>query len=48
MQNSKTPDFVLLGIVTGGQFDLADIRCEVFLSKVLGDVGYATFKLPSE
>lgn len=48
MQNSESPDYVCMGVATGMQFSLADIRCEVFLSKVLGEVGYATFKLPSD
>jgi hypothetical protein len=50
MKSSKscTADYVLLGTILGEQFSLPKIRCEVFLSKVLGEVGYATFKLPSD
>jgi len=46
MQSSETPDYTLIGTVSGDQFSLSGIRCEVFLSEVVGEVGSAVFKLP--
>lgn len=48
MQSSETPDYTLIGTVSGDQFRLSDVRCEVFLSETFGEIGYAVFKLPSD
>jgi len=48
MQGSEYPDYVLTGEVRGDQFSPSGVRCKVYLSEVLGEVGCAVFKLPSD
>jgi len=45
---NKQADHVLLGTVTGGEFELPDVHCEIYLAEKLGKVGLAVFKLPAE
>jgi len=48
MQSSETPDYTLIGTVSGGQFSLSCVRCEVYLSEEFGEVGNALFKVPGD
>jgi len=39
---------VLIGKISGGEFELTDVHCEIYLSKKVGKIGKAVFRLPAD